>query len=118
MYIYIYIYCHPNPKRSTHLRFDCEFTVHSCVIAISESDTDMDSAHIDLGPSKQNICFKRGFCSSYGYLVQPQHRPAAPTKKEAQLPKTTKPTLGGEVFVSQLFLVFFGFSMVFFGILW
>ena len=39
-------------------------------------------------------------------MIQPKHRPAAPTTKEAQRPKTKKPILGEEL------LVFFGLSKV------
>ena len=46
-YVYIYIYIWSLPLRCTHLRFDFEFAVFSCVFAITESDTDMDSACID-----------------------------------------------------------------------
>ena len=40
-------------------------------------------------------------------MIQPKHRPAAPTTKEAERPKTKKTILGGEVLVSLFFFVFF-----------
>ena len=50
-------------------------------------------------------------------MIQPKHRPAAPTNKEAQRPKTKKTILGGELVVAVHFFVFFGLSNGFFCIL-
>ena len=120
IHTYIYVCIHVCTKRCGHRPYDpptfvliVNFQYLLLFFTISES---VWILHILIWAHLSRIFVSSK--ASDNPMIQPKHRPAAPTKKEAQRPKTKKTMLGGERLVSLLCwcsLVFPMFLLVFFG---